>query len=56
MNAVLFSFGCKDHHHMSADEMFRGFKVAVGKDRFDEPIEISGEPVACKVSAQEQST
>jgi hypothetical protein len=33
--------------------MFRGFKVAVGKDRFDQPIEISGEPAACKASAQD---
>jgi len=43
----------KGSTRMSGEEMFRGFKVAVGKDRFDEPIEISGEPAACKVSAQD---
>jgi quercetin dioxygenase-like cupin family protein len=38
---------------MSAEEMFRGFKVSEGKDRFEERIEISGDLAACKVSAQD---
>jgi len=38
---------------MSAEEIFRGFKVTEGKDRFDERIEISGDLAACKVSAQD---
>jgi mannose-6-phosphate isomerase-like protein (cupin superfamily) len=33
--------------------MFRGFKAAEGKDRFEERIEISGDLAACKVSAQD---
>jgi mannose-6-phosphate isomerase-like protein (cupin superfamily) len=38
---------------MKSDEMFVGFSVAAGSDRFGEQIKLGGEPVACKVSAQD---
>ena len=38
---------------MKSEEMFVGFSVAAGKDRFDEHIELGGEPNDCKVSAQD---
>ncbi len=38
---------------MKSEEMFLGFSVAAGKDRFDERIELGGEPNDCKVSAQD---
>jgi DNA-binding transcriptional MerR regulator/quercetin dioxygenase-like cupin family protein len=38
---------------MKSEEMFRGFSVAAGKDRFDEHIRLGGEPNDCKVSAQD---
>src|SRR6202790_5438415 len=38
---------------MKSEEMFAGFSVAAGKDRFDEHIKIGGEPNDCKVSAQD---
>src|ERR1700716_2118317 len=38
---------------MKSEEMFVGFSVAAGKDRFDEHIKIGGEPNDCKVSAQD---
>jgi len=38
---------------MTSEEMFLGFSVAAGKDRFDEPIKLGGEPNDCKVSARD---
>src|SRR5690348_14203914 len=38
---------------MESEEMFLGFSVAVGKDRFGEEIKLGGEPNDCKVSAQD---
>ena len=38
---------------MSSEEMFEGFTVAAGKDRFGEMIKLGGDPVDCKLSAQD---
>jgi len=38
---------------MNTEEMFAGFSVAAGKDRFDEQIKLGGQPVDCKVSAKD---
>src|SRR5258705_6637928 len=38
---------------MKNEEMFAGFSVAAGKDRFDEHIKLGGEPVDCKVSGKD---
>jgi DNA-binding transcriptional MerR regulator len=38
---------------MKSKEMFAGFSVAAGEDRFDEQIKLGGEPVDCKVSARD---
>src|SRR5438874_3725994 len=38
---------------MKSEEMFAGFSVGAGKDRFDEHIKLGGEPNDCKVSAQD---
>src|SRR5437763_14344554 len=38
---------------MESEEMFLGFSVAVGKDRFGEEIKLGAEPNDCKVSAQD---
>jgi DNA-binding transcriptional MerR regulator len=38
---------------MNSEEMFVGFSVAAGGDRFDERIKIGGEPNDCKVSARD---
>jgi DNA-binding transcriptional MerR regulator/uncharacterized RmlC-like cupin family protein len=38
---------------MKSKEMFVGFSVAAGDDRFGEQIKLSGEPMDCKVSAQD---
>ena len=38
---------------MKSEEMFLGFSVAAGKDRFGEDIQVDGEPNDCKVSAQD---
>jgi DNA-binding transcriptional MerR regulator/quercetin dioxygenase-like cupin family protein len=38
---------------MKSEEMFLGFSVAAGKDRFGEHIKLGGEPNDCKVSAQD---
>lgn len=35
------------------EEMFQGFSVAAGEDRFDEHIELGGYQVDCKVSAED---
>src|SRR5580658_9819659 len=37
---------------MKSEELFLGFSVAAGKDRFGEHIKLGGEPHDCKVSAQ----
>src|SRR5688500_10722481 len=33
---------------MKSEEMFVGFRIAAGKDRFDEHVKVGGEPVDCK--------
>jgi DNA-binding transcriptional MerR regulator len=38
---------------MKSEEMFVGFSVAAGDDRFGEHIKLGGEPNDCKVSAQD---
>jgi DNA-binding transcriptional MerR regulator len=38
---------------MKTEEMFAGFSVAAGEDRFGEHIRLGGEPVDCKLSAQD---
>jgi len=38
---------------MQSEEMFLGFNVAAGKDRFGEQIKLGGEPHDCKVSGQD---
>jgi mannose-6-phosphate isomerase-like protein (cupin superfamily) len=43
----------KGRKKMKSDEMFVGFSVAAGSDRFGEEIKLGGEPLDCKVSAQD---
>ena len=43
----------KGTRKMKSEEMFVGFSVAAGKDRFGEHIKLGGEPHDCKVSAQD---
>jgi DNA-binding transcriptional MerR regulator/uncharacterized cupin superfamily protein len=38
---------------MKSEEMFVGFSVAAGKDRFDAQTTLGGEPMDCKVSGQD---
>ena len=38
---------------MSDEELFAGFTVAAGKDRFDERIQLGGEPHDCKLSTRD---
>jgi len=38
---------------MKSEEMFLGFSVGSGKDRFDERIQLGGEPHDCKVSGRD---
>jgi DNA-binding transcriptional MerR regulator/quercetin dioxygenase-like cupin family protein len=38
---------------MKSEEMFVGFSVAAGEDRFGEHIKLGGEPNDCKLSAQD---
>lgn len=38
---------------MTSEEMFAGFSVAAGDDRYGEHIKLGGEPNDCKVSAQD---
>jgi DNA-binding transcriptional MerR regulator len=43
----------KGTRKMKSQEMFVGFSVAAGKDRFDEQIKLAGEPNDCKVSGKD---
>src|SRR5229473_6228439 len=43
----------KGTKQMKSEEMFLGFSVAAGKDRFGEDIQVDGEPNDCKVSARD---
>jgi DNA-binding transcriptional MerR regulator len=38
---------------MKSEELFAGFSVAAGKDRFNKRLHADGEPLNCKVSAQD---
>jgi DNA-binding transcriptional MerR regulator/quercetin dioxygenase-like cupin family protein len=38
---------------MNSEQMFAGFTVAAGNDRFDEHLTLGGEPNDCKVSARD---
>lgn len=38
---------------MTSEQLFEGFRVAAGEDRFGEPVSLGGEPSVCKVSAQD---
>jgi DNA-binding transcriptional MerR regulator len=38
---------------MSTSDMFDGFSVAAGDDRFGDDIKLGGEPIACKLSGQD---
>jgi len=43
----------KGTRKMKSEELFAGFSVAAGKARFDERIQLGGEPNDCKVSARD---
>jgi DNA-binding transcriptional MerR regulator len=43
----------KGKKKMSSEEMFAGFRVASGEARFDEKVELGGEPIDCKLSGQD---
>jgi len=43
----------KGTRKMKGEEMFAGFSVAAGTDRFDEKIKLGGEPNDCKVSSRD---
>src|SRR5881275_325308 len=43
----------KGRKKMKSDEMFVGFNIAAGSDRFGQHIKLGGEPLDCKVSAQD---
>jgi len=43
----------KGTRKMKSKEMFVGFSVPAGKDRFDERIKLAGEPNDCKVSGKD---
>ena len=43
----------KGTRKMKSKEMFTGFSVAAGNDRFGERVKLGGEPNDCKVSAQD---
>jgi len=43
----------KGTKRMKGKEMFAGFSVAVGDDRFGQRIKLGGEPLDCKVSARD---
>lgn len=43
----------KGKKKMASKEMFTGFRVAAGKDRFDEQITVGQEPSDCKVSGRD---
>src|SRR5262249_31692955 len=43
----------KDDTKMKSEEMFAGFTVAAGDDRFDEYLKLGSYPVDCKVSAKD---
>ena len=38
---------------MKSEEMFAGFTIAAGKDRFNKQVKLGDEPVDCKVSAKD---
>ncbi len=40
---------------MTNEEMFAGFHLAAGQDRFDERVSLGGEPSYCKVSTRDTS-
>ena len=40
---------------MTSEQLFEGFRVAAGEDRFGEKVTLGGEPSDCKVSAQDTS-
>ena len=43
----------KGNTEMRSEEMFKGFSVPAGKGRFDEKIQLGGEPNDCKVSSRD---
>ncbi len=43
----------KGGKHMTNEELFVGFTVAAGRDRFDEHISLGDEPIHCKVSGRD---
>lgn len=43
----------KGKNIMKSEELFAGFSVAAGEDRFGERIQLGGEPHDCKVSARD---
>ena len=43
----------KGKKKMNTEEMFAGFSVGAGKDRFNERVNLGGEPVDCKLSAKD---
>jgi DNA-binding transcriptional MerR regulator len=43
----------KGEKTMKSEELFAGFHVAAGKDRFDKPIRLGGDPNDCKLSGRD---
>lgn len=43
----------KGTKRMNTEDIFQGFRVASGKDRFDERVELGGEPHDCKLSGRD---
>jgi DNA-binding transcriptional MerR regulator/quercetin dioxygenase-like cupin family protein len=43
----------KGNQAMTGEEMFAGFRVAAGDDRFGEHVQLGGEPIDCKLSGQD---
>ena len=43
----------KGTQKMKTDDMFAGFSVAAGEDRFGEHVRLAGQPADCKVSARD---
>lgn len=43
----------KGTRSMKTEDMFEGFSVAAGEDRFGEHVELGGEPIDCKLSGRD---
>lgn len=43
----------KGDRKMKSEELFAGFSVGAGEDRFNQRVELGGDPIDCKVSASD---